>query len=54
MVRTICSGSFFGGEIEPGTFHQSVMVDPRDEERDPSTDGTDVTDSQASAESEDA
>lgn len=41
MNTNICGGSFYGGEIEPGTFH--VMVDPRDGERDPATDGGGVS-----------
>jgi len=44
MNKRICAGCFLGGEIEPGTFHRSVMVDPRTEENDPASDDKDITD----------
>lgn len=42
MNTQICAGSFLGGEIEPGTFHGPVMVDPLDEERDDIAGDTDT------------
>ena len=52
MRNVIVAGTFAGGEIEPGTFHGLVMVDPKHEDR--TKPGTDDTNSQAPAESEDA
>lgn len=49
MNSKIVIGWFAGGEIEPGTFHQSVRVDPREDDAGPSNAGADETDSQTSA-----
>lgn len=44
MRRSICCGTFMGGEIEPGTFHEQVTRDPKDEDADPSTGESDGPD----------
>lgn len=54
MFTRIVKGTFFGGEIEPGTFHGSFRVDPRGDDPVPSSGESDETDSQTPAECEDA
>lgn len=53
MNSKIVIGCFYGGEIEPGTFHQSVMVDPNNPDNESATSG-DNTDAKASGISEQA
>lgn len=47
MNSKIVSGSFWGSDIEPGTFHQTVMVDPENPDDENANTGGDNTDAKA-------